>query len=44
MPEQPPVFTKFVSSVTGPSGEVTLPDGDVDWEMELVAVSGRRAW
>ncbi|MGW3625404.1 fumarylacetoacetate hydrolase family protein [Streptomyces sp. NPDC000880] len=44
VPEQPPVFTKFLTSVAGPYGEVNLPDGKVDWEVELVAVIGRRAW
>ncbi|WP_329558338.1 fumarylacetoacetate hydrolase family protein [Streptomyces uncialis] len=44
VPEHPPVFTKFVSSITGPHGDITLPDGSVDWEVELVAVIGRRAW
>ncbi|MFI5941943.1 fumarylacetoacetate hydrolase family protein [Streptomyces uncialis] len=44
VPEHPPVFTKFVSSITGPYGDITLPDGSVDWEVELVAVIGRRAW
>lgn len=40
----PPVFTKFVSSITGPVTEVKLPtDGHTDWEVELVAVIGRRA-
>jgi 2,4-didehydro-3-deoxy-L-rhamnonate hydrolase len=43
-PEHPPVFTKFVSSITGPYGDVSLPEGSVDWEVELVAVIGRRAW
>ncbi|MGV0852573.1 fumarylacetoacetate hydrolase family protein [Mycolicibacterium phlei] len=40
-PEHPVVFTKFVSSITGPSGTVTLPPGSVDWEVELVVVMGR---
>jgi 2,4-diketo-3-deoxy-L-fuconate hydrolase len=40
----PPVFTKFPSCITGPHAEVTLPDGNVDWEVELVAVIGRSAW
>lgn len=41
---EPPVFTKFVSCLTGPRGDVTLPDGGhTDWEVELVAVIGRRA-
>ncbi|MGW0937548.1 fumarylacetoacetate hydrolase family protein [Streptomyces sp. NPDC002666] len=40
----PPVFTKFVSSITGPVTEVKLPaGGSTDWEVELVAVIGRRA-
>ena len=40
----PPVFTKFASCITGPYGSVALPGGNVDWELELVAVIGRRAW
>ncbi|WP_225830117.1 fumarylacetoacetate hydrolase family protein [Streptomyces sp. NK08204] len=44
VPEHPPVFTKFVSSITGPYGDIPLPEGSVDWEVELVAVVGRRAW
>ncbi|WP_300009077.1 fumarylacetoacetate hydrolase family protein [Pseudonocardia sp.] len=43
VPEQPPVFTKFVTSITGPTGDITLPAGDVDWEVELVVVIGARA-
>ncbi len=40
----PPVFTKYVSSFSGPDTEVVLPaGGDVDWEVELVAVIGREA-
>jgi 2-keto-4-pentenoate hydratase/2-oxohepta-3-ene-1,7-dioic acid hydratase in catechol pathway len=39
----PAVFTKFVSSITGPYDTVTLPSDRVDWEVELVAVIGRRA-
>lgn len=39
-----PVFTKYVSSITGPHTEVTIPaEGNVDWEVELVAVLGRAA-
>lgn len=38
------VFTKFPASITGPYGQIALPDGgDTDWEIELVAVIGRRA-
>lgn len=42
--DEPPVFTKFPSCIVGQHGEVTLPDGgNTDWEVELVAVIGRRA-
>nr|WP_240942943.1 fumarylacetoacetate hydrolase family protein [Planosporangium thailandense] len=38
------VFTKFPASFTGPYGEIALPDGGMtDWEVELVAILGRRA-
>jgi 2-keto-4-pentenoate hydratase/2-oxohepta-3-ene-1,7-dioic acid hydratase in catechol pathway len=41
---EPPVFTKFPSCVIGPRGDITLPaGGHTDWEVELVAVIGRRA-
>ncbi|MDQ1567479.1 MAG: hypothetical protein QOF96_2359, partial [Actinomycetota bacterium] len=43
VPAVPPVFTKFVSSLNGPQGDIQLPPGDVDWEVELVAVIGHRA-
>ncbi|GAA4641444.1 fumarylacetoacetate hydrolase family protein [Gordonia humi] len=40
----PPVFTKYVSSFSGPDSRVTIPtDGNVDWEAELVVVIGRTA-
>ncbi|MBB4682608.1 fumarylacetoacetate hydrolase family protein [Amycolatopsis jiangsuensis] len=40
----PPVFTKYVSSFSGPDSEVVLPPGGhVDWEVELVAVIGHWA-
>jgi 2-keto-4-pentenoate hydratase/2-oxohepta-3-ene-1,7-dioic acid hydratase in catechol pathway len=40
----PPVFTKFVTSISGPDTEVVLPaGGNTDWEVELVAVIGREA-
>lgn len=42
-PEIPLVFTKFPSCITGPYGEVRLPEGNVDWELELVAVFAREA-
>ncbi len=41
LPEDPLVFTKFPSAVTGPYGEIAVPAGSVDWEVELVAVIGR---
>jgi 2-keto-4-pentenoate hydratase/2-oxohepta-3-ene-1,7-dioic acid hydratase in catechol pathway len=42
--ELPPVFTKYVSSFSGPDTEVVLPPGgNVDWEIELVAIVGRQA-
>lgn len=40
----PPVFTKFVTSISGPDTEVTLPPGgNTDWEVELVAIIGAEA-
>jgi 2-keto-4-pentenoate hydratase/2-oxohepta-3-ene-1,7-dioic acid hydratase in catechol pathway len=41
LPTVPPVFTKFATSLTGPRGDIVLPPGQVDWEVELVAVIGR---
>jgi 2-keto-4-pentenoate hydratase/2-oxohepta-3-ene-1,7-dioic acid hydratase in catechol pathway len=41
VPSTPPVFTKFVSSLSGPVTDVVHPGGRVDWEVELVAVVGR---
>jgi 2-keto-4-pentenoate hydratase/2-oxohepta-3-ene-1,7-dioic acid hydratase in catechol pathway len=43
VPAVPPVFTKFASSLNGPRGDIQLPAGQVDWEVELVAVIGRHA-
>lgn len=40
IPENPMVFTKFVSSFTGADAEVELTGDTVDWEVELVAVIG----
>ena len=40
-PEAPLVFTKFPTCVTGPAATVRLPEGKVDWEVEVVAVIGR---
>lgn len=42
--ELPPVFTKYVSSFSGPETEVKIPSGGtVDWEVELVIIIGRSA-
>lgn len=43
-PEAPFVFTKFPASVSGPYDTIALPQGSVDWEVELVAVIGKRAY
>ncbi|NMO32711.1 fumarylacetoacetate hydrolase family protein [Streptomyces sp. GMY01] len=42
-PVEPPVFTKFRTSITGPYGDLALPGDTVDWEAELVVVIGREA-
>ena len=40
----PPTFTKFRTALSGPVTTVMIPKGgNVDWEVELVAVIGRRA-
>jgi len=41
LPETPLVFTKFPSCIAAPHAPLTLPTGNVDWEVELVAVIGR---
>lgn len=44
-PEQPLVFAKFPSSVTGPTDPIVVDDGlttQVDWEVELGVIVGRR--
>jgi 2-keto-4-pentenoate hydratase/2-oxohepta-3-ene-1,7-dioic acid hydratase in catechol pathway len=43
VPASPSTFTKFPTCITGPSAQVPLPPGDVDWEVELVVVLGRTA-
>ncbi|MEA3020956.1 MAG: 2,4-didehydro-3-deoxy-L-rhamnonate hydrolase [Actinomycetota bacterium] len=43
LPKVPATFTKFPASITGPFAEVEVPNGTVDWEVELVVVIGRRA-
>lgn len=42
LPARPMVFTKFPSSITGPTGNVALPSASVDFETELVVVIGRK--
>lgn len=42
-PKKPAVFTKFPSCLCGPTTDVVLPSDRADWEVELVAVIGRRA-
>jgi 2,4-didehydro-3-deoxy-L-rhamnonate hydrolase len=41
LPATPLVFTKYASSFAGPEGDIRLSPGNVDWEVELVAVIGR---
>ena len=43
-PAEPLVFTKFPSCLTGPQTTIGLPPGNVDWELEMVAVIGRDAY
>ncbi len=43
VPSVPPTFTKFPTCLAGPSATVRLPEGHVDWEVELVVVVGRSA-
>jgi 2-keto-4-pentenoate hydratase/2-oxohepta-3-ene-1,7-dioic acid hydratase in catechol pathway len=43
-PDAPAVFTKFPTSITGPSTDVRLPTSTVDWEAELVVVIGLPIW
>lgn len=45
VPDEPILFTKATSSINGPFDPVILPKGSNkgDWEVELVAVIGKRA-
>lgn len=44
-PDDPLFFTKYVSSFAGAHSTVSLPpEGNVDWECELVAIIGRTAY
>lgn len=40
-PQVPNIFTKFVSSLTGPNPTVHIPSPQTDWETELVIVIGK---
>lgn len=40
---EPLIFTKFLSSIAPPQGELILPTETVDWEVELVAVISKEA-
>jgi 2-keto-4-pentenoate hydratase/2-oxohepta-3-ene-1,7-dioic acid hydratase in catechol pathway len=43
LPEVPATFTKFPASLAGPFDDIEITVPAVDWEVELVAVIGRRA-
>ena len=43
LPPMPLTFTKFPTCIVGPHVEVDVATDRVDWEVELVAVIGRRA-
>ena len=44
LPTDPVVFTKFPSSIGSPNVDVELSSDSVDYEVELVAVIGKRAY
>lgn len=43
LPDEPVVFTKFPSSLTGARTDIPLPSDSIDYEVELVVVIGRTA-
>jgi 2,4-didehydro-3-deoxy-L-rhamnonate hydrolase len=43
IPAVPATFTKFPASLAGPFDDIEIVGTSVDWEVELVAVVGRRA-
>jgi 2-keto-4-pentenoate hydratase/2-oxohepta-3-ene-1,7-dioic acid hydratase in catechol pathway len=45
IPEEPVIFFKATTSLSGPNDDLVLPRGSVktDWEVELAVVIGRRA-
>ena len=42
IPAVPATFTKFPASLGGPFADIEIAGGRIDWEVELVAVIGRR--
>lgn len=42
IPNVPVIFTKFPSSLSGPFDDIPIVADKVDWEVELVAVIGKR--
>ncbi|XP_069475205.1 oxaloacetate tautomerase fahd2, mitochondrial isoform X2 [Ambystoma mexicanum] len=44
IPKEPIIFSKFPSSIVGPSDEIVLPkeSQEVDWEVELAFVIGKK--
>jgi 2-keto-4-pentenoate hydratase/2-oxohepta-3-ene-1,7-dioic acid hydratase in catechol pathway len=42
-PQEPSAFTKFPSCLAGPTAEIPIVSGTVDWEVELVVIIGRTA-
>lgn len=43
LPEEPMVFTKFISALCGPNEELPLPSATTDFEVELVVIIGSSA-
>lgn len=45
LPDEPVIFSKATSAITGPNDDVIIPKGSTktDWEVELGIVIGRRA-
>lgn len=43
LPEVPATFTKYPASLSGPFDDIEIVGDSIDWEVELVAVVGRRA-
>lgn len=41
--EVPATFTKFATALSGPFDDIVIPNGTIDWEVELVVVIGTEA-